>query len=165
MPNFKFYSWAFTLRSLTVWFNPTANVSWRTLEENIVHPWSLREVHLFNLPTKMCKSQFGSIISQLISTWRCVEKYVILKLNGIRTPQFLIILIYELGIDLSNSHNGQIGGSFSLVISMMKMACANVNTLNLILICRTHLFFPTYRLEPRLRHKDYQVMPKYSNIP
>lgn len=80
LPNFKFYSWAFTLRPLTIWFNSTANVSWCTLEENIVHLWSLREVLLSNLPTKICKLQFGSIIAQHGIVWK---SYVILKLSGI----------------------------------------------------------------------------------
>lgn len=93
------------------------------------------------------------------------KSYVILKLNGIRTPQFLIILIYELEIDLSNSHNGQIGGPFSSVISMMKMACANVSTLNLILICRTHLFFSYLQIRATLKTQGLPSVAKVLEHP
>ena len=44
VPNFKLYYWSFTLRPLVTWFDSQAAVSWRIMEERMVHPWSLADV-------------------------------------------------------------------------------------------------------------------------
>ncbi len=74
LPNFKFYYWAFTLHPLLKWFNSTLLVSWRELEESLVHPFELRDLLFSNITTSQCKVQFGPIVSHLIIVWRSVEK-------------------------------------------------------------------------------------------
>lgn len=61
LPNFKLYYWAFTLRPLLKWFDPAANVSWRELEESMVHAFELRNVNV-------------ELVSQLVTVWRAAEK-------------------------------------------------------------------------------------------
>ena len=74
LPNFKFYYWAFTLRPLLKWFDSSQNVSWRELEESLVHPIELRDLLYSNITTSQCKVRFGPIISQLVAVWRAAEK-------------------------------------------------------------------------------------------
>lgn len=73
VPNCKFYFWSFVLRPLHVWFNPHTSVSWRKIEENIVHPWNLEDGLIANVSIKQCRLRFGPIVAHLIHTWRMVE--------------------------------------------------------------------------------------------
>lgn len=75
IPNFEHYFWAATLRPLCTWFNTGAQVAWRSLEENLVKPHRLQDFIHSNIPLKMCRSKFGTIVSHLIATWRTVESY------------------------------------------------------------------------------------------
>ncbi len=61
-PNFRLYAQAFSLRPLSVWFDPDASVSWRAIEE------------FSGVPLRQCKSRFGPIVTHLLSTWRDVER-------------------------------------------------------------------------------------------
>ena len=51
-PNFKLYHWSFTLRPLVVWFDPQKAVAWHTMEERMVHPWSLADVLFANISVR-----------------------------------------------------------------------------------------------------------------
>ena len=75
LPNFQFYFWSSTLRSLHTWLDPEAQVAWRSLEEHLVIPHRLQDVIYSNIPLKMCKSKFGSLISHLVAIWRTVESH------------------------------------------------------------------------------------------
>ena len=75
IPNFEHYFWASTLRPLSTWLNTGALVAWRPLEENLVKPHRLEDLIHSNIPLKMCKSKFGSLVSHLVATWRIVETY------------------------------------------------------------------------------------------
>ena len=70
----KFYFWSFTLRPISIWCDPTAFVSWRNIEENIVRPWNLQDVLFANISDKLCQLRFGPIVSHLIRTWRTAER-------------------------------------------------------------------------------------------
>ena len=63
LPNFKLYHWAFTLRPLLKWFDPAANVSWRELEQSLVHPLQLRDVLYSNVTTGQSRARFGPIVN------------------------------------------------------------------------------------------------------
>ena len=55
-----------------LYINPTAQVAWRSLEENRVKPHRLQDLIYSNIPIKTSKSKFGSLISHLVATWRTV---------------------------------------------------------------------------------------------
>lgn len=74
LPNFKLYYWAFTLRPLLKWFDSTTKVSWRELEESLVHPIELRGLLYSNVTTSQCKVRFGPVVSQLVAVWKTAEK-------------------------------------------------------------------------------------------
>uniref|UniRef100_A0A8C1LC25 Reverse transcriptase domain-containing protein n=1 Tax=Cyprinus carpio TaxID=7962 RepID=A0A8C1LC25_CYPCA len=74
LPNFRLYAQAFSLRPLSVWFDPDASVSWRAIEESIVYPYKLKHLVFSGVPLRQCKSRFGPIVTHLLSTWRDVER-------------------------------------------------------------------------------------------
>lgn len=74
LPNIKHYYWAFTLRPLLTWLQSETSVSWRALEESLVHPYTLQDLLYSNIPIVQCRCRFGPIVSQLLSVWRAVEK-------------------------------------------------------------------------------------------
>ncbi len=74
-PNFRLYAQAFSLRPLSVWFDPDASVSWRAIEESIVYPYKLKHLAFSGVPLRQCKSGFGPIVTHLLSTWRDVERH------------------------------------------------------------------------------------------
>lgn len=74
LPNFKFYEWAFTLRPLLSWFHPDAQVSWRTLEERMIAPYSFTNILYAKISPHQCRLKFGPMISYLLLVWRRVEK-------------------------------------------------------------------------------------------
>lgn len=74
VPNFKYYYWAFILRSLSTWFCQSNKASWKNIEENLVHPHRLTDVIYSSISLKQAKARFGPIITNLISVWRTVEK-------------------------------------------------------------------------------------------
>lgn len=74
LPNFKLYHWAFTLCPLLSWYNDKMDVSWRSLEGNLVLPLKLDEVLFANIPLKKCTLRFGPIVSHALSVWRAAEK-------------------------------------------------------------------------------------------
>ncbi len=47
-PNFRLYAQAFSLRPLSVWFDPDASVSWRAIEESIVYPYKYKKYKYIN---------------------------------------------------------------------------------------------------------------------
>ena len=69
------YFWSFTLRLLVTWFDSQAAVSWRAMEEGMVHPWSLTDVLFSNISVRKCQPRFGPTVSQLFQIWHSVEKY------------------------------------------------------------------------------------------
>ncbi len=70
LPNFKLYALAFTLRPLSVWFDPHAQVSWKPIEQHLVHPYRLQDVVYSGITPKQAKLQFGPIISHLVLSWK-----------------------------------------------------------------------------------------------
>ena len=75
LPNFQWYHWSFVLRPLSSWFDTASCVSWRPIEESIVQPHRLQDLIYSNISIKHSKLKFGSIITELISTWSAVEKF------------------------------------------------------------------------------------------
>uniref|UniRef100_A0A8C1GVL0 Reverse transcriptase domain-containing protein n=1 Tax=Cyprinus carpio TaxID=7962 RepID=A0A8C1GVL0_CYPCA len=89
LPNFQLYHWAFVLRSLSIWFDTASCVSWRSIEENIVKPHRLQDLIYSNISIKQSKVKFGSIITELISTWNAAEKYCRISPNWyLQSPIF-----------------------------------------------------------------------------
>lgn len=74
VPNFKLYHWSFTLRPLVVWFYPQTAVFWRTMEERMVHPWSLADVLFANISVRQSQLPFGLIVTHLIQVWCSLER-------------------------------------------------------------------------------------------
>ncbi len=83
-PNFKFYHWAFVLRSSKYWFNTELHSPWKNLEQELVHPLILQDVAFFGLKHKRWHyyHQFGPIVSYTIRTMVNIEKYVGFKEHG-----------------------------------------------------------------------------------
>lgn len=75
VPNFELYSWSFVLRPLLSWFDSDSAVSWRMLENNMVAPWTLKDVLFVNMSMKQCQLRFGPIIAHLMLVWRLAEKH------------------------------------------------------------------------------------------
>ena len=71
----QFYFWSSTLWPVHTWLTPSAQVAWRSLEENLVKPHRLQDLIYSNIPIKTCKSKFGSLISHLVATWRTVVSH------------------------------------------------------------------------------------------
>lgn len=74
VPNFKYYFWSFILRPIVVWNDPDTPVSWRSLEDRIVQPWSLRDILFANISDRQTMLRFGPLISNVFHIWRLVEK-------------------------------------------------------------------------------------------
>ncbi len=66
-PTFRLYAQAFSLRPLSVWIYPDASVSWRAIEESILYPYNLNILFFSEVPLRQCKSQFGPILTHLLS--------------------------------------------------------------------------------------------------
>lgn len=73
-PDFKKYAQAFTLKSLSIWLNPHAQSSWRSIEEALTAPYKLQDLIFCEVPTRHCKLYFGPLISHLILTWRTIVR-------------------------------------------------------------------------------------------
>ena len=73
VPDFKLYFYAFMLRPLKNWFNGNLSVSWVEIEEQIVSPFSLKDILFSGLSNQYCTEKFGPIISHAIQTWNSVE--------------------------------------------------------------------------------------------
>lgn len=71
----KFQSVFLVLRLVSVWLDPSVQVSWRPTEENLALPHRLQDLIFSALPTKSAKSQLGPVMSFVLSTWRAVEKH------------------------------------------------------------------------------------------
>ncbi len=58
-PNFRLYAQAFSLRPLSVWFDPDASVSWRAIEESIVYSYKLKHLVFSGVP--LCSVNLGLV--------------------------------------------------------------------------------------------------------
>ena len=75
VPNFQWYYWSFTVRSISKWLDPNSEVSWREMEQNIVKPHRLEDLIYSNIPTGKLTNQFGPIITETLSIWRQIENH------------------------------------------------------------------------------------------
>lgn len=114
LPNFKFYSWSFTLRALFIWINSDARVAWRPSEEKLVGPHRLQHIIYSNVPLKTCRSQYGLIISHLMATWRYVEKHANISLKY--HPYFPL---YNFALCLANQFISPNGGKKGLIFCLI----------------------------------------------
>lgn len=80
-PNFKLYFWSYTIRPISVWFDPSSLVSWKPIEKNLAHPHRFQDLIFSALPLKRAKSKLGPIMAFLLSTWRAVEKHCRISLK------------------------------------------------------------------------------------
>jgi len=79
VPNFKVYYWSFVLRTVQSWLDSTNSTSWRSLEENLVHPHRLQDLIYAGVPLKQAKLRFGPIIANVLITWKLVTKHTNLE--------------------------------------------------------------------------------------
>ncbi|KAI2659993.1 LINE-1 retrotransposable element ORF2 protein [Labeo rohita] len=56
------------------WYDAEEDISWLSLERNLVLPLKLNEVLFANIPSNKCKIRFGPLVSYAISVWGTVEK-------------------------------------------------------------------------------------------
>ena len=76
LPNFKYYFWSFQLRALKVWLDPSSEVPWRAIENALTYPIRIQDLPFSSVKPKTAKSHMGSIISNTLSIWYCIEKHL-----------------------------------------------------------------------------------------
>lgn len=70
VPNFELYSWAFTLRPVSVWLDGNADVSWREIEKDLALPYRLEDLVYSSISLKL---NLGPIVSHTLYIWHQVE--------------------------------------------------------------------------------------------
>lgn len=74
LPNFKVYHQSFQLRPVMAWLDGRSCVSWKSLENNIVHPRRLEDILFSGIKDKYCMLHCGPIIANTIKNFRIVER-------------------------------------------------------------------------------------------
>lgn len=86
------YLMPYVLCPLSVWLDPIALVSWRTIQENLALPHRLQDLVYSNVLYLQTIQAGLCIVSLLLSTWHLVKKKL-LPLSGTCTVPFFIILL------------------------------------------------------------------------
>lgn len=87
LPNFQFYHWAFQIRALHIWMDPSSKVPWRSIEEAMVKPHRLEDLLFTGLGRSNTNLKFGCIIAHSLKVWKEAEKCMGVPLHtGALTP-------------------------------------------------------------------------------
>lgn len=81
LPDFKFYLWAFRLKTLKIWLQPNSVVPWKTLENALLYLWKIQDLLFSNTKLKDILYQSGFIIHNGVDIWRQINKYLSMSCN------------------------------------------------------------------------------------
>lgn len=76
LPNFKFYFWAFQLRSLKIWFETSSKISCRLIEQELVYPLRLQDLPFVGITKRSVLFRLGPIIKCSLETWKQSCKFL-----------------------------------------------------------------------------------------
>lgn len=76
VPNFKHYFWAFQLRFLKIWFDPFSKISWRSIEQGLVHPLRLQDLPFSGITQRSSLLRLGPIINCSLEVWKQSCKFL-----------------------------------------------------------------------------------------
>lgn len=72
-PNFKLYHWSFILLSVTKWFDPSWQSSWKQIEKERISPIRLQDFLFSGISHRKCTLYYGPILSYTLQIFKKIE--------------------------------------------------------------------------------------------